>query len=62
MPYSLVFIEDGERAEIKPLCNDNPKSEYGFEDRKIERKGKRMAAILTKDHAGLECFVEYYDA
>jgi len=62
MPYSLVFVENGRRSEIKPIACDNPKSKYGLEDRKIERKVKQWAARLTKRYEGLECHVEHYDA
>jgi len=61
MPYKIVFIEGGDRVEIGPLACDNPKSEYGFNDKSIERKAKRLAAKYMKDFSGLECFVENYD-
>lgn len=62
MPYSLVFIENRTRSEMKPLQCDNPKSQYGLEDRSIKRKGERWAKILTERFDGLECHVEHYDA
>lgn len=60
MPYSLVFIENGERSEIKPIACDNPLSPFGFEDRGIERKAKKLAAKLSKTFDGLDCYVENY--
>lgn len=61
MPYALVFIENGERKEIKPLACNNPKSEYGFEDRRIYQEGKKYTSKMQKRFKGLECFIEHYE-
>ena len=62
MPYSLVFeFTNGKVNEIKPLCCDNPKSHYGFEDLSIERKAKKWAAELNKRFDDIKCRVKYYE-
>ena len=62
MPYSLVFkYSDGKVGEIKPLCADNPKSEFNFEDRRILQKADRWSKELTKAHDDLECSVKHYN-
>ena len=47
MPYILQLItQDGEVIESPNIIQDNPRSQYGLEDRKIERSinktGKRI--------------------
>jgi hypothetical protein len=63
MPYKLCFEhEDGDYGEIKPLANNNPTSEHGFEDRRIFQRVSRYAASLEKTIEGVEkCWVEHYD-
>jgi len=62
MPYSLVFkYSNGKVREIKPLCSDNPRSEYNFEDRRILTKATRWAKELNKAHDDLECNVIHYN-
>ena len=61
MPYKMIYIrKDGKRIEIKPLAFDNPKSEFGFEDRKIERKCSNLAAYIKKLEHVNDCYVEHY--
>ena len=63
MPYSLVFeYKNGQRGEIKPLCCDNHKSIYGYEDRSIERKAKKLASQINKRFNDVECSVLHYEA
>ena len=61
MPYKMVYIkQNGERIEICPLAFDNPNSEFGLEDRKIERKCSKLAAYLKKQSHINDCYVEHY--
>lgn len=49
MPYKLVIIDkDGTIHELGPLANDNPQSPYGYEDRKIQRKGDFWAKKMRE--------------
>jgi hypothetical protein len=59
--YALVFkYSNGEVGVLKPLACDNPASPYGFSDRAILRKAKKLAKELTKKNDDLECRVEEY--
>ena len=61
MPYKLVLIDSKNiRTELKPLSFDNPKSEFGFEDRKIKQKVSVLAKKIKKFADVLDCFVEHY--
>jgi hypothetical protein len=59
--YALVFkYSNGEVGVLKPLACDNPQTPYGFSDRSILRKAKKLAIELTKKNDDLECYVEEY--
>ena len=62
MPYSLIFeYTDGRVEELKPICCDNPKSVYGYEDRSINIKAKNIASKLSKRNKDVKCMVVHYE-
>lgn len=61
MPYSLhLKIENQEEIVLKPIANDNPKSEFNFDDRKIERKMKPIIQKLKKYEDVIDCYIKKY--
>ena len=61
MPYRLIMIDiKDNKMEIRPLTADNPKSEFGLEDRTIERKGKMLAKKLEKFDDVKKCYIQHY--
>ncbi len=61
MPYSLhiIFKDEGEKV-IKPIAFDNPKSDFKFNDRKIERKLKPIIKKLKNDNDIIDCYFKHY--
>jgi hypothetical protein len=61
MPYKLVLIDTNDiKTELSPLAFDNPKSTFGFEDRKIEQKCKVLIKKLKKFNDVKDCYIEHY--
>ena len=61
MPYSLhVVLKNGSEEVIKPIAFDNPKSEFKFEDRKIERKLDTIIKKFKKFEDIADCYFKKY--
>lgn len=49
MPYYMEFQQNGNRWQWGPLVPDNPSSQFGLDDRSIERKAKKISQAVSEN-------------
>lgn len=54
MPYYMEFNQAGESWRWGPITCDNPRSQFGFEDRTIKRKADKLAKQLERRETDLK--------
>ena len=59
MPYSIILIINKKTTESGFIFNDNNKSTFGLEDRKIKRKCDIIVKKLKKFKDVEDAFVKY---
>ena len=60
MPYYMTFKQNGKSWQWGPLQPDSY-TEYGLDDRRIERKAKTLAKKLERAESDLKCEVKRGD-